>query len=139
GAMIVDPPGGRPPAHEFVLILSGWDLKNRGRNDLYTWNGIAGYYDRFPIKVPVGEKVRLYVANLLEYESPITFHLHAQTFDIFRTGTKLIPDDHSDVVTLGQTERAILEFTLPKKGRYMFHPHQSFIAEAGTMGWIVAV
>ena len=139
GAMIVDPPRGRPPAHEFLLMLSGWDLKNRGKNDIYTWNGIAGYYDRFPIKVPVGEKVRFYIMNLLEYESPMTFHLHGQTFDIFRTGTKLTPTDHSDVVTLGQTERAILEFILPKRGRYMFHPHQSHMAEAGAMGWIVAV
>lgn len=35
GGLIVDPPGGRPPAHEFMLILSGWDLEDKGKNDLF--------------------------------------------------------------------------------------------------------
>ncbi|MDV6236855.1 multicopper oxidase domain-containing protein [Leptospira ellisii] len=139
GGLIVDPPGGRPPAHEFMLILSGWDLDDKGRNDIYSWNGMAGFYDRYPIKVPVGQKVRLYIANMCEYEPVASFHLHAQTFDVFRTGTRLTPDDHTDVVTLGQTERVVIEFTLPKRGRYMFHPHQTKMAENGAMGWIVAV
>lgn len=139
GTMIVDPPGGRPPAHEVVLILSGYDLQNRGRNDIYCWNGIAGFYDRFPIRVNVGELVRVYLVNMLEYEPVASFHLHAQTFDVFRSGTKLQPDDHTDVITLGQTERAILEFRLPYRGRYMFHPHQIHMAERGAMGWFVAI
>jgi FtsP/CotA-like multicopper oxidase with cupredoxin domain len=139
GTMIVDPPGGRPPAHEHVLVLGGWDLDDDGKNELYTWNGVAGFYHRFPLKVPVGDLVRLYVVNLVEYDPMVTFHLHAQTFDIFRTGTSLQPDDHSDVISLGPTERAILEFRLPHRGRYMFHPHQGHMVEGGAMGWIVAI
>ncbi|TGM14090.1 copper oxidase [Leptospira selangorensis] len=139
GGFIVDPAGGRPPALEFMLILAGWDLNETGRNDIYAWNGIAGYYDRFPIKVPVGKKVRLYIANMTEHDPVASFHLHSQTFDVYRTGTKLVPDEHTDVITLGQTERAIVEFTLTKRGRYMFHPHQTHMADRGAMGWIVAV
>jgi hypothetical protein len=139
GAMIVDPPEGRPPAHEVVLILHGYDLENKGKNDIYCWNGIAGFYERFPIRVKVGQLVRLYIINMLEYEPIASFHLHAQTFDVYRTGTKLTPDEHTDVVFLGQTERCIIEFRLPKKGRYMFHPHQIHMAERGAMGWIVAI
>lgn len=139
GTLIVDPPKPRLPAHEFVLTFSGWDLKNRGKNDYYSWNGVSGLYDRYPMKVPVGEKVRFYIQNLLEREAVVTFHLHAQTFDIIRNLGSTIPDGHSDVVTLGPTERAIIEFTLPKKGRYMFHPHQTHMAENGGMGWIVAI
>ncbi|TGK09970.1 copper oxidase [Leptospira fletcheri] len=139
GGFIVDPPGGRPPALEYMLVLSGWDLKETGQNDIYTWNGVAGFYDRFPIKVPVGKKVRLYIANMTEYDPIASFHLHSQTFDVFRTGTRLTPDEHTDVVTLGQTERVIVEFTLTKRGRYMFHPHQTKMADRGAMGWIVAV
>ncbi|MCC7411878.1 MAG: multicopper oxidase domain-containing protein [Gammaproteobacteria bacterium] len=139
GVMIVDPQGGRPPAHERVLSLCGWDLDGDGRNELYAWNGIAGYYHRFPLKVPAGERVRLYVTNLVEYDPVASFHLHAQTFDLYRTGTALIPHEHTDVVTLGQTERAIVEFTLPRPGRYMFHPHQIHMAERGAMGWITAL
>ncbi len=139
GVMIVDPPGGRRRAHEFVLALCGWDLDGDGQNELYAWNGIAGFFGRHPIKVPVGELVRLYVVNLVEYDPVASFHLHAHTFDVYRSGTSSSPQEHTDVVTLGQTERAILEFRLPRRGRYMFHPHQIHMAERGAMGWIVAV
>ena len=139
GAMIVDPPRARPAAHEHVLVLSGWDLDDDGRNELYSWNGVAGFFHRFPIKVPVGELVRLYVANLVEYDAVASFHLHSQTFDVYRSGTSLEPQEHTDVIALGPTERAILEFRLPRRGRYMFHPHQSHMIENGAMGWIVAI
>ncbi|MEX2550252.1 MAG: multicopper oxidase domain-containing protein [Nitriliruptoraceae bacterium] len=139
GAVIVDPPGGRPPAHEVVLVLGGWDLDGAGRNGLVVFNGIAGAYDRFPIRVPVGELVRVYLLNMLAYEPVASFHLHAQTFDVIRSGTSLEPDEHTDIVALTQGERAILEFRLPVQGRYMFHPHQSHLAERGAMGWFAAV
>ena len=139
GAMIVDPREPRPPAHEFMLCLSAFDTDGDGRNDVYTWNGVAGYYERFPLKVPVGELVRLYVVNMVEYDPVASFHLHAQTFDLYRSGTSLVPHEHTDVVSLGPTERAIVEFRLPRRGRYMFHPHQSHMASRGAMGWIVAI
>jgi nitrite reductase (NO-forming) len=139
GALIVDPPGGRPPAHEFVLVLSGWDVNGDGRNELMAWNGIAGFFHKFPIKVPVGELVRVYVVNMTEYEPVASFHLHSQTFDVFRSGTSLEPDEHTDTITLGQGERAILEFTLPERGRYMFHPHQHHLADLGAVGWFSAI
>jgi FtsP/CotA-like multicopper oxidase with cupredoxin domain len=125
GALIVDPPGGRRPAHEFVLVLSGWDADGDGRNALYAWNGVASFHRRFPIRVPAGELVRLYLVNMVEQEPLASFHLHAQTFDVFPSGTCLEPTAHTDVISLAQTERAIVEFRLPSRGRYMFHPHQS--------------
>jgi nitrite reductase (NO-forming) len=138
GAMIVDPLIPRKKAHEYILIISGWDLEGKGKNDLYTWNGMAGFYDRYPIKVPIGELIRFYIVNMIEFDPVMTFHLHSKTFDIYRSGSDQI-FDHSDVVTLSQTERVIIEFTLTKKGRYMFHPHQSKMAENGAMGWIVGI
>lgn len=139
GSMIVDPLEPRPFAHEFVLCLCGFDVNGDGRNEIYAWNGVAGYYERFPLKVPVGELVRIYLINMVEHDPIATFHLHAQTFDLYRSGTALTPDEHTDSVSLGLTERAILEFRLPRRGRYMFHPHQSVMAERGAMGWIVAI
>jgi FtsP/CotA-like multicopper oxidase with cupredoxin domain len=139
GALIVDPPQPRPPAHEFVLVLGGWPAAAGGRNQAYAWNGIAGYYARFPLKVAVGELVRLYVLNMVSFDPVASFHLHAETFDVWRTGWGPEPDDHTDIVTLGQSERVIVEFRLPRRGRYMFHPHQTHMAEQGAMGWIVAV
>lgn len=139
GALIVDPPGGRPPAHELVLVLGGFDTDGDGRSDLFGWNGVAGFYAKYALKVPAGELVRLYLVNMLMDEPAASFHLHAQTFDVFRSGTRLAPDEHTDVVTLGPAERAILEFRLPERGRYMFHPHQRRLAEHGAMGWLAAV
>ena len=60
-------------------------------------------------------------------------------FDVYRSGTALEPDERTDVVTLAQSERAILEFRLPERGRYMFHPHQTQLAERGAMGWFASV
>jgi FtsP/CotA-like multicopper oxidase with cupredoxin domain len=138
GVMIVDPPGAREPATEVVLVLSGFDLTGSGSNDVYAFNGICGLYDRHPIRVPVGELVRVYVTNMVEGEAVASFHLHAQTFDVYRSGTGDRPHEHTDVVTLGQGERAMLEFRLPTRGRYMFHPHQHHMAERGAMGWFTA-
>lgn len=139
GTMIVDPIEPRPSAEEFVLLLSGWDLSGTGSNDIYTWNGIAGFFAKFPIKVPVGELVRLYITNMTEYEPVASFHLHAQMFDSYRNGTRNTPDQHTDTVTLSQGERTMVEFRLPHLGRYMFHPHQHHMAERGAMGWIAAI
>lgn len=139
GAFLVDPPGGRPPAHEVVLLLSGWDLDDDGRNELVAWNGVAGWYQRHPITVPVGELVRVHVLNMLEHEPVASFHLHAQTFDVFWHGTSLEPDLHADTIALTQGDRAIVEFTLPERGRYMFHPHQHRLADMGAIGWFAAV
>ena len=139
GMLIVDPPGGRPPAHEVVLVLSGFDLDGDGHNELYGWNGVAGFFERYPIKVPAGALVRAYLLNMVADDPVASIHLHAETFDVYRSGTRLVPDERTDVVTLAQTERAIVEFRLPARGRYMFHPHQRHMAERGAMGWFAAV
>ena len=139
GLMIIDPPAPRAAAFEQVLIFSSFDLRNSGKGDLYAFNGVCGFYDRYPIKVKVGELVRLYLLNVAEHDPLMSFHIHAQTFDVFRTGTSTTPSEHTDVVSLAPMERAIIEFRLKKPGRYMFHPHQSQMAENGGMGWIVAV
>lgn len=136
GVLIVDPPRPRPAAVERVLVLGGFDLAGTGRSDLYGWNGVAGYFARFPLKVPRGELVRLYVVNLVGDEPVVTFHLHANTFDVYRSGTRLVPDEHTDVVALTLGERAVLEMRFAAAGRYMFHPHQARMAERGGMGWL---
>ncbi|MDH4115872.1 MAG: multicopper oxidase domain-containing protein [Acidimicrobiia bacterium] len=139
GTLIVDPPGGRSDAHEVVLALTGWDVNDDGRNELYTWNGVAGFFEKFPIKIPAGEPVRTYVLNLMEYEPVGSFHLHAETFTVFPAGIGSQPAFETDVITLGQMERAMIEFHLSDRGRYMFHPHQHSIAHRGATGWFSAI
>lgn len=139
GALIVDPRTPRAAAVERVLVLGGFDTNGDGRSELYGWNGSAGFFARHPIKVARGELVRLYVLNLVPDEPVATFHLHAQTFDVFRSGTRATPDEHTDVVSLTLGERAVLEMRFAEAGRYMFHPHQARMAERGAMGWIAVV
>lgn len=138
GMLIVDPAQGRPQAQERVLALGGFDVNADGRSELFGWNGVAGFHSRHPLRLRRGELVRLYVANLVADEPLATFHLHSRTFDLFRSGTKLEPDEHSDVVRLSVGERAVLETRFEEAGRYMFHPHQGRMAENGAMGWILA-
>jgi FtsP/CotA-like multicopper oxidase with cupredoxin domain len=139
GTLIVDPQGGRPDAHEFVLALNGWDPNEDGVNELYAWNGIAGFFETYPIKVPAGEPIRAYIVNAVEYDPIASFHLHAETFDVYPTGAGDAPTAHTDVITMGQMERAMIEFSLAERGRYMFHPHQHRLAHRGATGWFAAI
>lgn len=134
GMFIVDPPEGRPPADEMVLVMGGYDLKTRERNDIYAFNGIPYCYRNHPIPIYQNQLVRLYLLNMIEFDPAVTFHIHANMFDLYRTGYSLTPDEHTDVVTMGTAERHILEFSYPYTGEFMFHPHQDLIAEHGCMG-----
>lgn len=135
GLFIVDPPGGRPPADEMVIVMGGYDLDDDGHNELYAFNGIPNYYRDRPIPIYQNQLVRLYLLNMIEFDPAITFHIHANLFQIYPTGRTLKPSQESDVITLGTSERHILEFAYSYPGQYMFHPHQDDIAESGCMGY----
>ncbi len=136
GMFIIDPPGGRPPADEIVLIMAGYDIDNDGKNELYAFNGLPHFYMHHPIPVQQDQLLRLYVLNMIEYDPVATFHIHANMFKVYPTGRTLepIPGD-VDVITMGTAERHILELSYRFPGKYMFHPHQDAIAEAGCMGF----
>ncbi|MGB7859574.1 MAG: multicopper oxidase domain-containing protein [Acidimicrobiia bacterium] len=139
GTMIVDPVGGRPPAKEITMLISGFSNEAIGRNGIVAWNGVAGFYHAYPIKIERGEPVRVYATNMLEYEPLASFHLHAETFDVYPAGMGLSPAFREDTIALAMGQRAMIEFSLPHYGRYMFHPHQHWLADRGAMGWLAAV
>ena len=134
GLLIVDPPSPRPAADEMVLVMGGYDLKGAGRNDLYAFNGRPNLYRDQPITIAQGQRIRLYLLNMVEWDGPLTFHLHANLFEVFRSGFSTSSDEITDVITMGMAERHILEFSYRDPGLYMFHPHQDQIAERGCMG-----
>lgn len=134
GMFIIDPPKPRPPADEMVLIMAGYDVNEDKRNDFYAFNGIPEYYIDNPIRIYQNQLIRLYVLNMIELDPAITFHIHANFFQVYPTGRTLKPTQESDVITMGTAERHILEFSYPNTGKYMFHPHQDWIAESGCMG-----
>jgi FtsP/CotA-like multicopper oxidase with cupredoxin domain len=135
GLFIVDPPEGRPEADEMVMVMGGYDLDGDESNELYAFNGIPNYYRDYPIPIYQNQLIRLYLLNMIEFDPAITFHIHANMFQVYRTGRSLDADEESDVITLGTAERHIIEFTYKYPGQYMFHPHQDEIAENGCMGF----
>ncbi|MDJ0728186.1 MAG: multicopper oxidase domain-containing protein [Prochloraceae cyanobacterium] len=135
GMFIVDPPQDRPPADEMVLVMGGYDINDDNKNELYAFNGIPNYYKQYPIPIYQNQLIRLYLLNIIEFDAAITFHLHANFFDVYPTGMTLKPSVTADDITMGPTERHILEFAYRYTGKFMFHPHQDLIAESGCMGY----
>jgi FtsP/CotA-like multicopper oxidase with cupredoxin domain len=134
GAFIVDPIEPRPAADEMVMVMNGFDTNFDADNEVYAVNTVASHYMLDPIRVRVGELVRIYLVNLTEFDLINSFHLHGMFFDVFRTGTRQSQVDHTDTIMLCQGERAILETTFRYPGDFMFHAHQSEFAELGWMG-----
>lgn len=134
GAFIIDPRDGRSAADEVVLVMNGFDTNFDSENEVYAVNTVANAYMDTPIRVTVGQPVRMYLVNVTEFDLVNSLHLHAMFFDVFRTGTMRVPTEHTDTVMLCQGERAILETTFRYPGDFMFHAHQSEFAELGWMG-----
>ena len=137
GAFIIDPKKGRPKAdREFVMVMHGFDVDFDGKNDFYAVNGIPFHYDhdKNPIRIKVGELVRIYLVNLLEFDPINSFHLHANFFHYYATGTSLEPSEFTDTIALMQGQRGILEFRYQYPGKYMFHAHKTEFAELGWTG-----
>jgi FtsP/CotA-like multicopper oxidase with cupredoxin domain len=138
GALIIDPPEPRAPARELVMVMNGYDTDGDNENNFYTVNGLAFYYAKYPIRVKRGELVRIYLANLTEFDLINSLHIHANFFRYYPTGSS----DHyeyTDTVMLCQGQRGILELDFPNAGRFMFHAHQSEFAELGWMGFFEVV
>lgn len=135
GTFIVDPKEGRPPVdREMVMVMSGFDVDFDDANDFYAVNAIPFHYQNHPIKIKTGEKIRIYLVNILEFDLINSFHLHANFFQYYPTGTSLTPSEFTDTVIQGQAQRGILEFTYKYPGMYMFHAHVTEFAELGWNG-----
>jgi FtsP/CotA-like multicopper oxidase with cupredoxin domain len=136
GVFIVDPKKARPPAREMVMMMNGFDTDLDGsENEFYTVNGYANVFFRdYPVPVKAGELQRVYLVNITEFDLVNSMHTHATFFNVYPTGTSLTPSQYTDTITLGQGERAILEFRYPYPGRYLFHAHQNEFAELGWLG-----
>jgi FtsP/CotA-like multicopper oxidase with cupredoxin domain len=156
GVMIIDPKEHRENMPEFVMTLNGYDLDyqhegatiirpvndteetfeetERG-NEIYTVNGKAFDYTHTPIDIQAGQKYRIYLVNMLEFDLVNSFHLHGNMFDYITAGTSLKPEYKTDILTLGQGDRGIIEFSIPYAGRYMFHAHVTEFTDLGWMGF----
>jgi FtsP/CotA-like multicopper oxidase with cupredoxin domain len=103
-------------------------------NEIYTVNGKAFDFMMNPIVLQTGKPYRIYVVNMLEFDLVNSFHLHGAMFDYYTAGTDETADYSTDIVTLSQGDRGIMEFTYAYPGTYMFHAHQTEFTDLGWMG-----
>jgi FtsP/CotA-like multicopper oxidase with cupredoxin domain len=136
GVFLVDPKTPRPKAREMVMVMNGFDTDLNGEdNEFYSVNGFANVFFRdYPIPVKLGELQRIYLVNLTEFDLLNSMHTHATFFNVYPTGTSTTPTHYTDTISMGQGERAILEFRYGYTGRFLFHAHQNEFAELGWLG-----
>ncbi len=134
GVFIVDPKEGREPADEMVMVLNGFDTDFDTENNFYAANTIPFYYQHHPIQINTDELIRIYVVNMVEFDPINNFHLHANLYEYYPTGTDTIPSFYTDMITLSQTERGIMEFSYQYPGSYLFHAHKVEFSEKGWVG-----
>jgi FtsP/CotA-like multicopper oxidase with cupredoxin domain len=106
-------------------------------NEIYTVNGKAFDYVNNPIQLKVGQKYRIYVVNMLEFDLINSLHVHGAMFEYYPAGTSMSPQDSfvHDVVELGQGDRGIMELEYKYPGQYMFHAHVTEFTDLGWMGF----
>ncbi len=134
GVYIVDPKEGRPAADEMVMVLNGLDTDFDTENNFYAANTVPFYYQHHPIEINTNELVRIYVVNMVEFDPINNLHLHGNLYHYYPTGTDTVPSFYTDMITLSQTERGIMEFQYEYPGKYLFHAHKVEFSEKGWVG-----
>ncbi|MDQ4145998.1 MAG: multicopper oxidase domain-containing protein [Actinomycetota bacterium] len=133
GAFIIDPKKGRPEANEMVMVMNAFDTNFDGGNEVYALNTVAFAYMNEPIQIERDRLQRVHLINVTEFDPINSLHLHANFFNLYRTGTKLVPDEFTDIISMGQAERHMLEFSYKFPGNFIFHAH---ITEFVDLGWL---
>ena len=90
------------------MVMNGYDTDGDGGNNFYTVNGRTFYYARYPIRVSRSKPVRIYLANLTEFDLINSFHLHADFFRYQPTGTGE-HWEYTDTVMQCQGQRGVIE------------------------------
>ena len=162
GMLIIDPKEPRPQMHEMAMLMNGYDLNfdqegpnfiptpeeanndempeiEERDNELYSVNGKAFDYMYHPIELVQGEKYRIYLVNMLEFDLVNSIHIHGGMFEYYPAGRSKTPQMVNDVITLGQGDRGIIELSYPYPGKYMFHTHINEFADKGWMSFFNVV
>lgn len=109
------------------------ELELERDNEIYTVNGKAFEYVNDPIEIKLNEPVRIYLLNMVEFDPVNSFHLHSGMFNYTASGTEGTPPIVTDIVTIGQGDRGIIEFTPKHEGMMMIHAH---VNEFTSLGWL---
>ena len=109
---------------EFVMVMNAFDTNFDSANEVYAINSVAFHHMKHPIVIDKTRPVRVYLVNVIEFDLLNSFHLHANFFDYYDTGTTLEPTLRTvDTDPQVQAQRGILEFTLRRaRGRALHVP-----------------
>jgi nitrite reductase (NO-forming) len=154
GAIIIDPPGLPPVAHEYVIVQSELYRASDPKQpvdytkllneqwDAVVFNGYVSQYADRPIDVGVNQRIRVWVMN--DGPSDISsFHVIGTIFDnVYKEGAYLLRPSTAQgggqALDLAPAQGGYVEFTLPKAGTYPFVTHKFADAAKGANGEFVA-
>ena len=103
-------------------------------NEIYSVNGKAFDYVKHPIMLQTGKLYRIYVANMLEFDSVNSFQIDGTMFDYYTAGTDETSDYKTDIITMSHGDRGIMEFMYGSPGTYLFQSSQTEYTDLGWMG-----
>lgn len=154
GAVVIDPPDLEPVDHEYIMVQNDMyfgaegaetDLNKAmlGQTDAVMFNGYYNQYVFNPIKVKVGDRIRLFVLDVGPNEIS-SFHIVGLQFDqVYKEGAyRLRKDDPleggAQVLDLTPGAGGFVEAVIPKKGKYALVTHKFNDASRGGAGHIIA-
>lgn len=155
GALIVDPATPRLEAREFVFVQSEFYTKRAGTRDsvlsidwekllqlapdYVVFNGHAAQYAAHPIRVWVGEPLRIYVVDAGPNRVS-AFHVVGAIFGrVFLDGSLSHPLEGVQTVNVPVGGGTIFELRLVEPGTYPFVTHAFADATKGAVGMFQAV
>ena len=139
GSLIIDPKEPRPPAQELVMVMNGYDTDADGGNNFYTVNGRSFYYAKYPITVRRSQLVRIYLANLTEFDLDQLVPPARGLLPLPAERHRRLPRVHRHGDAVPGAARRCIELEFANTGLFMFHAHQSEFAELGWMGFFNVV
>lgn len=99
---------------EMVMVMNAFDTNFDNENEFYAVNSIPNAYGNRPIRIEKSRPVRIYLVNVTEFDPINSFHLHANFFDYYDTGTQLTPTLKTvDLIMQCQAQRGILGSAMP--------------------------
>jgi nitrite reductase (NO-forming) len=141
GTVIVDPKGGRPKGREYVIAQSefygaGGDYQAMLDKppDVVAFNGQAFRYQKAPLPVTAGERLRLFLMNAGP-NNVWPFHVIGALIDHYEQdgNPANVQGLHQSVEVL-PGGGALVELVIPEPGTYPFVTHKMNDMEKGAMG-----
>jgi FtsP/CotA-like multicopper oxidase with cupredoxin domain len=112
------------------------DEGNGPDNQFYSVNGIPfGYIGHDEVHLQTHVPYRIYLVNMVEFDNLNSFHMHGNMFFYTPSGTLQSSKIYTDIVTLGQGDRGMLEFHYNFPGQFMFHAHVNHFSDLGWLGF----